>query len=266
MSNDTFYLKKLNRIQKLNKYLNKGCNTYGSFFSFTPQVVNINDGFIFEKHINIKNIHHLYDSPNIKFLNSGIFVINLIMHLSDSLQIGLFNNGILIEGTVRSTNMITNNICIHEILIFNESDVLSIRNYNSNLNKTISTVPSNTEFINTSQTLDLTIWKIGESNNNSSPEQSSDDESTEESSEESDKSSEELIKDNEESNKNTFIEIQSEDNKDISNNNLENSESSSDESSSYSSSASSSIEYKADEENDLYKIIQQKLIFDELKK
>ena len=64
---------------------------------------------------------------------------------------------------------------------------MSLRNYKSN--KLISLVNINNEFINTCQNLYLTIWKIGESNDNysspdeyseSSNEESSDEESSDE--------------------------------------------------------------------------------------
>ena len=166
----------LNECNKLKRKIFNGCNTYGSFFSYKHQNIINNDGFIIEKHINIKNIHHLNNSPNIKFLKSGIFVINLVMHLSENAQIAFFINGNLIENSITSINVGTNNICIHEIIIFNESDVLSIRNYNLESIETcykINTICKN---------LDLTIWKIGEFNDDdSSQEESNDDEDSEES-------------------------------------------------------------------------------------
>ena len=95
----------LNEFNKLKKKISNGCNTYGSFSSYKHQNIINNDGFVIEKHINIKNIHHLNNSPNIKFLKSGIFVINLIMYLSENAQIAFYNNGNLLGKTITSINV-----------------------------------------------------------------------------------------------------------------------------------------------------------------
>jgi hypothetical protein len=170
----------LNEFNKLKRKMSNGCNTYGSFSSYKHQNIINNDGFVIEKHINIKNIHHLNNSPNIKFLKSGIFVINLIMYLSENAKIAFYNNGNLLEKTITSINVGTNNICIHEIFVFNEADVLSIRNYNSEPIETCYKIN------NICKNLDLTIWKIGEFNDDDSSQEESDGEDGNDSEESSD--------------------------------------------------------------------------------
>lgn len=187
MSKDIFLSKKIYKLERSNKHLINGCNIYGSFNNNNEQIILNNDAFTFEKNKIIKNIHHLENSSNIKFLKSGIFVINLIINLKDIIKIGLFINGNLLENSEVSNDQNNLNIVIHEILQINESDILSIKNIDS-INPQIC------------KSINLVIWKIGEINDDSSENESNSESFNDSESESECESESESESDNEDNN------------------------------------------------------------------
>lgn len=146
------------RLRKEKYLMVNGADSYGMFYSFTPQIIDPNNQIILEKQTNILNLCFVDGTSSIKILRSGIYVVNLTCRFEQPGQIALFINDNPELSSLTATNNQFNQITIHQILNLQRCDLLSIRNYLST-NPLTTALPTN-GLIPESKNISLNLWKI----------------------------------------------------------------------------------------------------------
>ena len=133
--------------------------SFGSFYSNRPQLIEPNQPFIFNTHISLLNINPTENTSEIIILQSGIYVINIIIHLKIAGTVAFLKNNTVINNSITYSNLGNTNILIHFITSFIENDTLKLINFNTSE----QLICENSKNLNN---LDLTIIKISPSYSN----------------------------------------------------------------------------------------------------
>lgn len=137
---------------KLKKDINS--NAYGTFYSFTPQLIKPNEMVRFEKKINVLNLKLKIDGDKIKVQQSGMYVVSFMIMTDSPSQFALFvNNSPLLSTVVYSNN------CIHcnQIVELYKDDLVSLCSY---LSPTDVMTSHSNGLIPNSTNLELTLHRI----------------------------------------------------------------------------------------------------------
>jgi hypothetical protein len=134
-----------------------GSDAYGTFYSFAPQTIKVNEPVIFEKKSNVLNLRLKLDGNKIKVLRSGMYIVNFMGQFDQPCQMAFFVNDIPVLSTVVSSTMSNNMLCSHQVLSLYEDDILSLRNY---LSQTDVTTSVSSGLVPNSTNLELSLYRI----------------------------------------------------------------------------------------------------------
>jgi len=135
-----------------------GSDAYGSFFSMQPQPVQPLESVVFHYEHNVKHLELDESKKNIKILIPGMYLLNLTAQFDQPSQVAFFINDIVDPTTVTASNSGAHIVTVHQLFSFNTNDMISFRNYISNVTLTTSIPASGT--IVDSQNIDFTINRI----------------------------------------------------------------------------------------------------------
>jgi hypothetical protein len=152
------YESNVKRLRKEKYLMVNGSDSYGMFYSYSPQIIEPNETLLFETSINMLNLCFSSNTDYIKIKRSGIYVINLTCQFNEPGQIALFINSNPELSSLTSTSNSLNCITIHQILNLCKGDKVSVRNYLSST--PLTTIVSSPGSIPDSKNICLNIWKI----------------------------------------------------------------------------------------------------------
>ena len=135
-----------------------GSDAYGSFYCTTPQSILPNDYIVFENMINVLNLSFEENKREIKIAIPGIYTFNITAQFDQPCQVAIFINDVPDLATVTASNSGAHIVTVHQLLSLKAGDLVSFRNYISNVTLTTSIPASGT--ILPSQNVDLTIYRI----------------------------------------------------------------------------------------------------------
>ena len=142
-------------------------SSFATFSSNQLQLIDPHQPFIFNTHSCLLNIHHIENTSDIIILQSGIYVINIIIYLKIAGTVAFLKNNTVINNSITYSNLGNTNILIHFITSFIENDILKLINYDISG----QLICENSKNLNN---IDLTIIKIYPTYNNISPSLNSD--------------------------------------------------------------------------------------------
>ncbi len=109
----------------------QGVDVYGSFYSTTSQIENIENSVLFDKNQNLNGLTHTLGSGDITVSKDGIYIFVFIVNTSQACQFTLFVNGIPNQSTTAGINKGANVLQLRQQLELKAGDVISIKNHTS---------------------------------------------------------------------------------------------------------------------------------------
>ena len=108
-----------------------GSSSYFSVSSAYSQKVSLNQSFIWNENILVKNIEHIQGTGQFKVKESGVYDLFGDIVTNESLQYTLFVNGVPDLNVCFGRNSGANRCLLRQFVYFKEGDVFEIRNYSS---------------------------------------------------------------------------------------------------------------------------------------
>jgi hypothetical protein len=109
----------------------KGFNTRGSFYSKTPQTINVENPVIFDLSLNVNNLELSGVSGEILIKEDGVYKVFFGINTSTAAQFAFFVNGVSVNATIAGTNKGSGQLTSRALLNLNKGDTLSVRNHTS---------------------------------------------------------------------------------------------------------------------------------------
>lgn len=109
----------------------KGFNTRGSFYSKTPQTINVENPVLFDLSLNVNNLELTGLSGEILIKEDGVYKVFFLINTSTAAQFGFFVNGVSVDPTIMGTNKGSGQLSSRALLNLNQGDVLSVLNHTS---------------------------------------------------------------------------------------------------------------------------------------
>jgi len=135
-----------------------GSDAYGSFYSMQPQTIVPLEFVYFQYEHNVQYLELDTTKKSIKILIPGMYMLHITAQFDQPCQVAFFINDTVDATTVTASNSGAHIVTVHQLFNLNANDLISFRNYISNVTLTTS-IPASGSIID-SQNIDFTINRI----------------------------------------------------------------------------------------------------------
>ena len=108
-----------------------GSGAYISLVSDSIQPVGVNDSFILDTNVHLREIHHVQGTADICIERDGVYDLFVDIATDEPLQFALFVNGNLDPSTIFGRDSGANRCLLRQFVKFNKGDKINVRNYTS---------------------------------------------------------------------------------------------------------------------------------------